>query len=532
MAYGLPTRGQQDWDDELNNSVESLRSDGQSASAIAETARSNATTAISIAQDAAAKVDAFRSIPDAATASLVTDGPLTSAALASTIEAARIQSVEDFVSVLDLRRDQGLVVAHCSDSTGYRSDQFFELGWDALMGSLWTDRPARVKRWDKDTETYSAWETWQTGAQSVVGTGQVYRDSYSIDRASLVGTPPEVGGNYEKGAEADTFWTVSGGRLKRGNAGDTGTRATLRSLLAARTTGDWRVSGTVKVPASASGEVEIMVTVGTESNERVMINVGATGNATAKVLWNSDAGTVATIATLAGAAVYGTDMAFALSLTGTTVGIALNGASTTATIGSTDAAKFNSANARVVFRSQINGTEFEDIIVTGSVSSVSTPDTPGVDFYNGGASGTTPDYHLARLATMYPVPVDLLVMNHMHNYLDAWTVDQCLANIQGFIDAFRVHNGKDFGVVVNSQNPRFGAFAKPVHEVRINALREYAKSKGWGYVASYEAFVKRPDRGRNLLVDDLHPAIGAGRQLQADVFSEYISSLSERRWTA
>lgn len=33
MAYGLPARGQQDWDDELNNSIESLRGSTQASEA-------------------------------------------------------------------------------------------------------------------------------------------------------------------------------------------------------------------------------------------------------------------------------------------------------------------------------------------------------------------------------------------------------------------------------------------------------------------------------------------------------------------
>lgn len=85
MAYGLPVRGQRDWDDELNNSVEALRSETQTATANADQARSNATEAITIAQDAAAKVDAFRSIPDAAVADLVEDAAsATATALSAT----------------------------------------------------------------------------------------------------------------------------------------------------------------------------------------------------------------------------------------------------------------------------------------------------------------------------------------------------------------------------------------------------------------------------------------------------------------
>lgn len=50
MTYGLPARGQADWDDELNNSVESLK-------ALAETADRNAYSAQSNANDARSRAD-------------------------------------------------------------------------------------------------------------------------------------------------------------------------------------------------------------------------------------------------------------------------------------------------------------------------------------------------------------------------------------------------------------------------------------------------------------------------------------------
>lgn len=56
MAYGLPTRGQPDYDDELNNSLEALHANVQAATAGTEVARSNATQAIAIAQAAATRV--------------------------------------------------------------------------------------------------------------------------------------------------------------------------------------------------------------------------------------------------------------------------------------------------------------------------------------------------------------------------------------------------------------------------------------------------------------------------------------------
>lgn len=257
---------------------------------------------------------------EAVAAYATTAGNPVNAAVAATISSklGELHKYDSTIAALDMRVASPLVVAHCSDSTGYRSDQFFELAWKDMMARLWPERSARVKRWDKESSSYSAWEDWQTGT------------------------------------------------------------------------------------------------------------------------------------------------------------------------------------------------------------------APGVDFYNGGAPGTTPEYHLARLAAMYPVKPDLMVINHMHNFAENLSTSACLAIIQKFVDDLTALRGK-FGVVVNSQNPRFGEYARPVHAERIVALRDYAAKQGWGYIPSYEAFSELPDEGRSLLLDDLHPAIGTGRVLQADVFSDVILGLSKRR---
>lgn len=99
MAYGLPSRGQSDWDDELNNSVEALRSETQTATSVSEQARSNATQAIALAQDAAARVETISGLTgeDGAVAVLVnTPASETAVALSATIatEAPGVVGVE------------------------------------------------------------------------------------------------------------------------------------------------------------------------------------------------------------------------------------------------------------------------------------------------------------------------------------------------------------------------------------------------------------------------------------------------------
>lgn len=57
MAYGLPTRGQRDWDDEILNSIESLRGLSESATANAASASSAANAASAQAASAQTRAD-------------------------------------------------------------------------------------------------------------------------------------------------------------------------------------------------------------------------------------------------------------------------------------------------------------------------------------------------------------------------------------------------------------------------------------------------------------------------------------------
>lgn len=85
MAVTPPTRGQQDWDDEMNNLLQSLDAAAQSAATNAQAAVSTANTARDIAQSVHTAVIGA---PDAAVAGLVGDPASgTSAALSATIAA-------------------------------------------------------------------------------------------------------------------------------------------------------------------------------------------------------------------------------------------------------------------------------------------------------------------------------------------------------------------------------------------------------------------------------------------------------------
>lgn len=88
MTYGLPSRGQQDWDDELNNSIEALKATADAAAADATVARSNATAALNATGslgDIATALDAAETAASDASASAVSAaGAASSASSAAT----------------------------------------------------------------------------------------------------------------------------------------------------------------------------------------------------------------------------------------------------------------------------------------------------------------------------------------------------------------------------------------------------------------------------------------------------------------
>lgn len=162
MAYGLPARGQSDWDDELNNSVEALRSETQTATANAGQARSNATEAIAIAQDAAARSRAAVAPADDAVASFVGDATsATATALTATYAPLGVDATQRFMAKVDAElEDVRLLVL--GDSTGNESNE-----WIYLLAQEFATRfPTHTisyRLWDDAATDYAVAVTLGTG---------------------------------------------------------------------------------------------------------------------------------------------------------------------------------------------------------------------------------------------------------------------------------------------------------------------------------------------------------------------------------
>lgn len=73
----------------------------------------------------------------------------------------------DLIDLVLARLDMGdpgeVNIAQASDSTGDTAAEWFETSWKESPTSIWTERPARVRRWDKTNDVPTAWTSLQAG---------------------------------------------------------------------------------------------------------------------------------------------------------------------------------------------------------------------------------------------------------------------------------------------------------------------------------------------------------------------------------
>lgn len=169
MAYGLPSRGQRDWDDELNNSMEALRADVQSTVATAGVAASDAAYARNRADEVHTAVIGTA---DAAVAGFIADdGSATGQAISSALGALD----GAYVAALGLRgsieADITTGIAVLGDSTGNETAEWAYL----LAQNVATAHPEYTVQhalWSDAAQDIALPTVIQTGTA-----GEMYLDS-------------------------------------------------------------------------------------------------------------------------------------------------------------------------------------------------------------------------------------------------------------------------------------------------------------------------------------------------------------------
>lgn len=155
-----------------------------------------------------------------------------------------------------------------------------------------------------------------------------------------------------------------------------------------------------------------------------------------------------------------------------------------------------------------------------------------IDLYGGSHSGSVLTYQSARLALMYPVPVDLLFISSSHNYGQATSGTAYVALVDAFVDAFRAVQPAA-GIVVSSQNPQYSPVSAPgiaAQADRLSVLPGYAAARGFGYLPVAEVWARSTNAGPGGLTqaDGVHPSTGGvnGSRRWSQVAIDYIDSLT------
>lgn len=435
---------------------------------------------------------------------------------------------------LDLRDPAPVVIAQASDSTGDSAAEWFELAFKESLAELWPERPAKLRRYDKATETLLAESSWQAGTatEGEAAPGTVYgRALFDTPAANVVGTSPDVG----SGAWASALgtWAVANGALRNtdgavlGVAGfpqltRTNIDGTYTCVISAVTTG--ATQGFTFFPVLGSAAI---------AGNRLAVEIlGNTAMTASLKVAGANASTLATSA--AGEPVTLTEIPQELTCV-----VTISGLNVTAVFGG---ATMNG----VLTQTQRDGLTGQFLGV--SVNKNATLDIKSIDAigtgssavylgqltaYNGGYAGGRLLHNIERLDAMYPVRPDVMFINHGHNYgsIDS-TPSQFLAAVDAFVSAlYAKYPGVP--IVCISQNPEvIGTLTNPAkidsHRARNLALREHCRSKGWGYIPTYEAFSKLADGGKSLInADSVHPLAG-GMRVQADVAKKFIADMSDR----
>lgn len=446
------------------------------------------------------------------------------------------------VQVLDMRDPSPLAIVAVGDSTTspYPTGGL-EKAWQQIAATHFPDRPFRCRTWSKNNNAYPASPViWQDAATvsdpgGIEENALIAADSFSAEGEEIVGRLPDVGAGAWGGTGTGAYIAQAGAAVANPTYAGGGIPGIQVNALARDGkdfvyTGEWRISSQDtsglqrRLRAGITGTTEIRVQAA--GGTTVTVTVSKVINGTATTLGTFPAGVVPSNQPPSW-------YPFSIALDGLNLTLTLNGQTVSYTLTQPDVDAlgngFGMADNSV--HRGVRAFEVRGAVVRPPV--IGTPSPLGwATVYNASVAGSTIDYQQARLAAMLPEQPDVLWIHHGHNY-DEGSPAAFLAALDGFVTAtFDLWD--PCPVVVSSQNPEVpGSLTDDAqiaaHRARQVALRAHAISRGWGYVPVYEAFVARSDGGAALIQPDgVHPLVGAGTALQAEVFEAYVVAQSRR----
>lgn len=432
-------------------------------------------------------------------------------------------------------------VAVASDSTANDANDWVRL-WAARMAGVFSAGTRSVYHgWNNTTSTWVD-AVDKAGQWTPASDGVRLRDTFTTDRAEIVGSSPDVGPAW--------LGTVGGWLAEGGVAKITTTDANINRIASNVGTSE----GTVKTrfrlnltPGAASEQIRVYMGSIAAGYTGLWLGVGNTASGQpqfALYIATPSSRQVATVqvpdmTAYAGKGWVTIDLELIRAIQNVTLNITTPAgvtATTTATITEPESQYMAQPGyTHLVFVR--NGAVLTNRIELDSVEFLGTPTPASGDLFevwNGSIGGAnTATFDAVKRATIWGGKhVDTLIIGFGHNN-SAQTGEAFVAAVDDFVAAWMVEHPETKYVILTSQNPQFPPAANPTaHAARQYAARLLARRKGWDYIPVYEAFTAQPDKGKALTwPDGVHPSAaesapydrpGYGQPFWADVFMRCI----------
>lgn len=394
---------------------------------------------------------------------------------------------------------------------------------DSLMvklGLRYTDRTIEIPHWNDATQAYNAPTVIQTGT---VANGVAFHDTFTRTAGELYNTQPDIGPVWGRdGSNAMGDWTIDG------SAAVSTSDATQGVLIANVSPGNHKVTSSITMSTLSRGTATnwdpIRLIKDFSSNYIFARIAVSTAGVPTAYMYKRVAGVQTAIGTLNTPIASNTaSVTFTaiLERNGTQVNLTVNGNNVAHTLTAEEVALLEGTSMIGMSKSSVAGDKVNDFKVelSGAVP-------PILTFYNGSMSGSKLEYQQARLALMYPQPLDLLFVSAGHNYGSATAPNDFIKQLDSFISDFRAIQ-PNAGIIITSQNPQKSpASAFTAHLNRQAVIRSYASSRGFGYIPVIEKWLKQANKGNDLIATDgVHP-IDAGSNLWRDLVYDYLLTKS------
>jgi hypothetical protein len=408
------------------------------------------------------------------------------------------------------------------DSTMNASDEAADL----YMSKLATDYPwlnIVIKHWDDTTQSITSDVVISAGIADTGGT--VFQDTFTRTAAELYGTTPDIGTAWGRdGSNATGDWTIDGSKAVRTADATSGTM-----LANAVVQGDQTITLTGTISTTNTGvtrNFRIYFNYADSANS-LYAQLGVTTTGITSLSLQKRINNVATTLVNVNNVIANNTANVAVTMTvvknGLNLSATLNGTTVNGTITDDDNLLVSGGTQSGFSGSVVTGDSINDF----KIEITNPAPAKKLTFYNMSMPGSKFDYQQTRLAAMFPVPLDLLLMNSGHNYgsADALSYE---AAISSFIYDFKVLQ-PDSGIVILSQNPQKAPASVRTHLIRQATLKSYCRRFRYGYIPIMEAYKALGDGGESLISSDgVHPTPGAtasGSALSRDTIASYFNSL-------